>query len=99
MDTDLDNDLDLSALQDDPLPVDPGPLPVDPDAMTEDELQERGKEALWLSDEMEPPQNVAYSLRRIDGALGEIMEALQESTTAQERIATALEKALASFAK
>lgn len=87
-----DNDLgDLSALSGDGFPGD--------DLPTEDELAEHGKEALWLSDEMPPPENVAYSLRRIDAALGEILEISERSVSAQERIAAALEAALLAFAK
>ena len=60
------NDLgDLSALSGDGFPGD--------DLPTEDELAEHGKEALWLSDEAAPGK-CRVLLRRIDAALGEILE-------------------------
>ena len=60
--------------------------------MTETELEENGKELLWLSDEMPPPENVAYSLRRLDAGLSELLEITSAQGTALERIAAALEK-------
>lgn len=90
----IDGDLDLSGLAEGPIPGDGGK-----NEMTVEELQEHGKEILWASDEMPPPENVAYSLRRIDGALGEIIEGVERVAIAQERIAKALEQALTIFAK
>lgn len=67
------DDLNLDALANDDGP-----------GMTEQEISDNGKEILWLTDEMAPPENIAYSLRRIDSGLSELLET-------QERIASALE--------
>lgn len=77
------DDLDLSALEGDNL---------DAGNMTEAELAESGKEILWLTDEMAPPENIAYSLRRMDAGISELLGVAEQEATALERIATALEK-------
>ena len=81
--TDTPDALNLSALEG---------VDLDGELMTETELEENGKELLWLSDEMPPPENVAYSLRRLDAGLSELLEITSAQGTALERIAAALEK-------
>ena len=67
--------------------------------MTEQELEDNGKEILWLSDEMPPPENIAYSLRRLDAGLFELLELQTRQTAATERGAKALEHIAALAAK
>lgn len=78
-----DDEMNLSALDG---------VDLEGELMTEAELAENGKELLWLSDEMPPPENVAYSLRRLDAGLYDLIEIQAGQGTALERIATALER-------
>lgn len=70
----------------------------DDDAPTMEELQETAKDRIWLAGEMQPADDIAYSLHRIDAVLEEVADVLDRVATAQERIATALEAALSAFA-
>lgn len=67
--------------------------------MTEQELEDNGKEILWLSDEMPPPENIAYSLRRLDAGLSELLEMQARLTESTDRAAKALEQIAALAAK
>lgn len=58
----------LDALNLDALTGEDGP------GFSEQELAENGKEILWLADEMPPPENIAYTLRRMDAGLSELLE-------------------------
>lgn len=60
--------------------------------MTEQELEDNGKEILWLSDEMPPPENIAYSLRRLDAGLSELLEMQARLAESTDRAAMALEQ-------
>lgn len=60
--------------------------------MTEQELEDNGKEILWLSDEMPPPENIAYSLRRLDAGLSELLEMQARLAESTDRAAMALER-------
>ena len=64
----------------------------DGDGLTEKELQEHGREILWENDELPggDAQNVAYSLRRMDAGLSELLEISERQAIAAERIADAL---------
>ena len=81
--TDTPDALNLSALEG---------VDLDGELMTEAELEANGDELLWLSGEMKAPENVAYSLRRMDAGLTELLEITSAQGSALERIAAALEK-------
>lgn len=59
---------ELDALNLSALTSDDGP------GFTEQELSDNGKEILWLADEMPPPENISYTLRRMDAGLSELLE-------------------------
>ena len=81
------DDLNLDALANDDGP-----------GMTEQELNDNGKEILWLTDEMAPPENIAYSLRRIDSGLSELLETQERIAASLEVLAQAAQAAAKAFA-
>ena len=62
------------------------------DGMTLEEIEASAKDLLWASDEMPPPENIAYSMRRIDSGLSELLEFSARTSEATERIANSLER-------
>ena len=62
-----------------------------------DELQQiesEAKDLLWANDELPggAPENVAYSLRRLDAGLGELLELSERGTATGDRLADCAER-------
>lgn len=57
-------------------------------------IEANALDILWQSDELPggPAQNVAYSLRRLDAGLGELLEHSERGTATGDRIADAADR-------